>query len=523
MPGTPLSEQPRLRLEHIGKTFGRYRALDDVSFTIAKGELHGLVGQNGSGKSTLAKVLTGYHAPDAGSVVTVDSEVLRLPVRPEDLTHYGVAVVHQSFGLLDDLTVIENLRLSRFGHRRFTRRIDWGVERAAVTDVLERLDCDVDPNALVGSLSVELKATLAIARAIQSYEPGRGLIIFDESTRALNRDGLARFYTLIRGVLDSGASVLLICHRLEEVLEHTDRVTVLRDGKVAAGGLPTASLTEAELTRTMLGYALTRHVSTRGRSSSDAPGAATVTVSGLSGDIVQDLDLSVQSGEVVGLTGLDGSGHSEVPYLLSGAHPVSDGTMTLDGRTFDLASTSGGALTFLHAGVAMVPSDRDKHGLLMDESIKVNITLPRVREKSHPLRVEKGWERREVDGMVGRLGISPPEPEMLVSRLSGGNQQKVLLAKWLAGQPSLLLLDEPTQAVDVGARKDILQALEQTAARGCAVVIASTYADELAIVCDRVLVFHDGIVVAELSGELTEDEIIEATFRTHKQQSLAGA
>jgi ribose transport system ATP-binding protein len=525
MRATPSEAQPRLRLEHVSKTFGRYRALSDVSFDVSKGELHGIVGQNGSGKSTLAKILTGYHAPDSGSVVTVDGAVLDLPVRPADLDRCGVAVVHQSLGLLDDLTVIENLRLGHFGARRFSRRIDWSVERNAVVGVLERLECDVNLNALVGTLSAEQKATLAIARAIQSHEPGKGLIIFDESTKALNRDALTRFYALVRGVIDDGASVLLICHRLEEVLEHTDRVTVLRDGKLAATGLVTKDLTEAELTRTMLGYSLTAHTSrSAGRSARTSPAGDGVTVRGLTGPELQPLDLDIKAGEILGITGLVGSGFGSIAYMLSGAWPAQGGRLTVRGREIALTELSAQApRRLLEAGVSLVPRDRDEVGLMYDESISVNITLPRVRTRSHALRVDRAWERAEVSATIERLGISPPEPEMLISQLSGGNQQKVLLGKWLAGEPALLLLHEPTQAVDVGARRDILRALEDAADRGTSIIVASTYADELAMVCDRVLVFHEGEVVAELGAGASEDEILEATFRTHKDRALAGA
>jgi len=517
MERTPFLEQPRLRLEHISKTFGRYRALSDVTFDVRKGELHGIVGQNGSGKSTLAKVLTGYHAPDAGSVVTVDGVGVDLPVKPADLDRHGVAVVHQSLGLLDDLTVVENLRLGRFGARRFSRRIDWSAERAAVAGVLERLQCDVDLSAPVGMLTAEEKATLAIARAIQSHQPGKGLIIFDESTKALNRDALRRFYELVRSVIADGASVLLICHRLEEVLEHTDRVTVLRDGKVAATGLVTKDLTEAELTRTMLGYTLTGHHSRTAERSVKPPTTGSgVTVRALEGPDLHPLDLDVKPGEILGITGLVGSGFGSIVYMLSGAWPAHAGRLTVAGNEVDLGGGRHDPRRLLAAGVSLVPRDRDEVGLLYDQSVATNITLPRVRTRSGALRVDRGWERAEVARMIERLGISPPEPEMLISQLSGGNQQKVMLGKWLAGEPALLLLHEPTQAVDVGARKDILQALEDAADRGTSIIVASTYADELAMVCDRVLVFHEGEVVAELGVGATEDEILEATFRTHR-------
>jgi ribose transport system ATP-binding protein len=435
-----------------------------------------------------------------------------------------MAVVHQSLGLLDDLTVIENLRLGRFGARRFSRRIDWSAERAAVLGVLERLECEIALDAVVGTLRAEEKATLAIARAIQSHTPGNGLIIFDESTKALNRDALRRFYKLIRSIIDDGASVLLICHRLEEVLEHTDRVTVLRDGKLAATGLVTQQLSEAELTRTILGYSLTAHTSRSAeRAAQPARAGAGVRVTGLTGPALQPLDLEIKPGEILGITGLVGSGFGSIPYMLSGAWPAKGGQLTVNDLEIDLASGPHGPRRFLDAGVSLVPRDRDEVGLMYDETISVNITLPRVKSHSTTMRVDRSWERAEVASMIDRLGITPPEPEMLISQLSGGNQQKVMLGKWLAGEPALLMLHEPTQAVDVGARRDILKALEDAADRGTSIIVASTYADELAMVCDRILVFHDGEVVAELGAGASEDDIIEATFRIHKDEALASA
>ena len=325
-------------------------------------------------------------------------------------------------------------------------------------------------------------------------------------------------------MLAEGASVLLICHRLEEVLEHTDRVTVFRDGRVAAAGLVTKEVSEADLTRTMLGYELGDYVSPRVhgvQADVVAPEAGVRAVQVLGARLSEPIDLSIAPGEIVGLTGLDGSGFSECPYLLSGAHRAFQGKLSVGDAEIDLAGSPGGSPSYVNAGVVLIPRDRDVQGLLMDQSIRDNITLPRVAHYSSPLKVDTRWQEREVATMIDQLGISPGEPSMLVSALSGGNQQKVLLAKWLAGKPSLLLMDEPTQAVDVGARQDILTAITEAAAGGCAVVIASSYADELAMICGRVMVFHDGVVVRELTGQISEDEIIEATFANTKPAAAA--
>jgi ribose transport system ATP-binding protein len=507
-PTTPL----RLEATEVSKTFGRYRALDRVTIEVVPGELHGLVGQNGSGKSTFAKILTGIYPPDRGGRIEVDGEEMHLPVRPLEMRRHGLAVVHQTLGLLDDFTVLENLRLGRYGRRRLSRRIDWSAERAAVTGVMERLELDIDLNARVADLSAEAKAGVAIARALQDHAEGRGLIVFDESTRALSRDVLDRFYRLVRGVLADGAAALLICHRLEEVIEQTDRVTVLRDGRVAAGGLETASLTEAELARTMLGYTLTRHVSSRQSRAQAGDEWAPAVALGVAGGGVENLDVTVAPGEIVGLTGLIGSGYEDVPYLLAGARPATAGSLSLGERAIELVGGEGVGEKLIDAGVFLVPGQRDVLGLMMDQSIRDNITLPRVQSKGGRLFIGRRWQQEEVDTMIERLGITPAAPNMLVSALSGGNQQKVLLAKWLAGRPRFLLLDEPTQAVDVGARQDLLANVERVAEQGCPVLLASADAEELSALCDRIIVFREGSILAELSAGLSPDAIIEATF-----------
>ncbi|WP_345731026.1 ATP-binding cassette domain-containing protein, partial [Cryptosporangium minutisporangium] len=254
--------QPRLRIDNVSKTFGRNRALRNVSLNVQPGEIHALVGQNGSGKSTLAKILTGFHPADPGGRIVVDGAELALPVRPLEARARGLAVVHQSLGLVNDHSVVENLRVGRFRATRWSRRIRWNEERAAAAEVLERLGCVVSLDAPVGSLREEDRASVAIARALQDAqraqgaESGQGVIIFDESTRSLNRETLEHFYEILDDVVVTGTSVLLITHRLDEVIEAADRVTVLRDGVAVEADRPTVGLTEADLVHLLLGRAL---------------------------------------------------------------------------------------------------------------------------------------------------------------------------------------------------------------------------------------------------------------------------
>jgi ribose transport system ATP-binding protein len=511
-PGAP---QPaagvlRLRGTAISKTYRSQRALNDVEVALAPGELHGLVGQNGSGKSTLMKILSGYHAPDAGGRLELDGLAVQLPVRVPDLRRHGIAVVHQSLGLIPEFTALDNIRAGRWRAARWSRRIQRRHEEDQAIKVLQRLGQTVDLDRPVSQLSAESRATVAIARALQDYEPGRGVILLDEATRALTRPSLAHFYELLRAVMAEGASVLLVSHRLEEVLEACDRITVLRDGEVVAPAVPATELDEARLTRLMLGYEQRAHARQNGRARDER----VAEVTGLRGGVVEDFTVRIGRGEIVGITGLAGSGFEEVPYLLAGASRADGGVLTLGERPIDLGSSGRASVeSLIAAGVFLIPEKRDEEGLAVEMSILDNLTLPRVGEKGRRWLIGRSWQLDEAQEMILRLGITPPRPEALVSTLSGGNQQKVLLGKWLAGQPRLLLLHEPTQGVDVGARGDIINVLRAEAERGCGVLMSATDVGDLALICDRVLIMRDGRVVAELTGEFDQDDIVEATFR----------
>ncbi len=501
------SGAPRLELRRLSKSFGASQALRDASMVVEPGEVHGLVGENGSGKSTLVKILSGYHGPDAGELL-IDGQAVELPVRPGAVRRLGLSVVHQDLGLIDAFSVVENMRVGVFGVRRFSRAIRWREERRLARDSLQSLGAEIDPEAPVGGLSAAERAEVAIARALQHHEPGRGVIMFDESTRALPREPRRHFHTLVRGIVQRGTSVLLVSHQLDEVLEHTDRVTVLRDGRVVASGVPTAELSEHELIRLMLG----RELATVARqpTRATAPAQPRAEIRDLRGEVVTDASFSVGRGEIVGITGLLGSGFEEVPYLLAAASAPHQGSLLLDGRQFHLRRTSVREL--LDAGVALVPERRDVEGLAFSESVRSNVTLPRVRQRGGAALLGESWQDEEADWVVSQLGVRPADPSMAVGQLSGGNQQKVLIGKWLCGQPKLLLLHEPTQGVDVGARRDLELAIGRAADAGAAVVLAGMDAAELAQMCDRVLVMREGRLAAELKDEISPESIIDAVY-----------
>ncbi|MGZ4493358.1 MAG: sugar ABC transporter ATP-binding protein [Nocardioides sp.] len=503
-----LPAAPRLEVANISKTFGSTRVLTDASLVVRPGELHALLGQNGSGKSTLVKILTGYHAPDAGGSIAFDEQPLRLPVDWDDAHEAGVAVVHQDFGLLDHLTVAENIGVGGFERTRYLRRVDWRAQRRVAARVLGDLQLDISPTTLVGELSASHRAGVAIARAMRDLVPGQGLVILDESTRSLGREELAQFHAMLKRIRAAGTAMLLVSHSLGEVLAHTDNVTVLRDGHVAGAGLATAEQTEQSIARIMLGKEVD---SIAARPSAEATYAPQVSIAELRGPGADGLDLQIGAGEVVGLTGMPGSGFESIPYLIAGATPAWGGRLSVGKKVVDLATTT--VASAIGAGVVLIPERRDRDGLAMSLSVRDNISLPTLRKHGNRFWVSKDWQHQQTTEAIRTLGIRPNAPSRLISELSGGNQQKVLLAKWMSVGPTLMIMHEPTQAVDVGARSDILNAVHRAAASGVSVLLVSVESSDLAAACDRVLVYEGPGRLREIRSN-DPDVILDAVYST---------
>jgi ribose transport system ATP-binding protein len=505
--GTHATVRARLRLEHVSKTFAGRTVLRDVSLTVRPGELHGIVGQNGSGKSTLAKVISGYHAPDPGAAVLVDGEALALPPRISDLRRVGVSVVYQDLGLIRAASVVENVRIGAMRGRPWTGRVDWAREERAARAALDRLGFRGSLRAKVADLVPADRARVAIARALQDHQDGKGLILFDESTRALPADALDDFYAIVRQLLSEGTAALMIGHRLGEILTHCDTVSALRDGALVIADRPAATLDEGELARSMLGRRLA-DLRLSKRATAPTP---QVRVRGLDADgLAEPLSLELSPGEVIGLTGLPGSGFEQVPALLAGAADARGGTLELDGDQLDLVHVR--VAQMVRRGVVLVPEDRLQEGLSIGHSVRDNVTLPWLTRHGRPWAAGGRWRAAQTRTVIDELDVRPADPEQMLGRLSGGNQQKVLLGKWLAGSPRLLLLNEPTQAVDVAARQDIVRAIHRVAEAGTPVLVASTEVADLSLLCHRILVFRDGRVHAELAGDADEASILAATY-----------
>jgi ribose transport system ATP-binding protein len=504
----------RLEVSGASKTYGRRQVLSDVSLDVAPGEVHALAGHNGSGKSTLVKILSCYHEADAGLEIRIDGVTpARFPMPVAELREAGITVVHQDLGLAEDLTVLENLRVGRYKRRR-TGTIDWKAESEVAIEAFRKVGLSIDLNQPVRRLDAADRAAVAIARCLQDIKPGSGLVIFDEATQALPLEMLETFYGLIRRFVADGTSALVVSHRVDDILGFADSVSVLRDGKLVATATRTANLTPTELTGTLLGGteapAMVEKLK-RGRakgSGADAPlglQAEKITGGSLSG-----FDLEVRKGEIVGLTGLLGDGFTEAPYLLAGARPLSGGTIRVGDAVLDEKSS---IQDFLDAGVAFVPGSRANEGLALPLSVRENLTLPRVSQRDRPWLLRNGWQVDEARGAIERFAIRTPSEDSLCSTLSGGNQQKLLLAKWLLQEPDALILLEPTAGVDIGARKDLLDALVEASGEGTAVVYASLDFEDLAEYCDRVVVVSSGRASVSLEAPLTAHDIASAVYR----------
>jgi ribose transport system ATP-binding protein len=489
-----VAHSARLALRGLDKTFGSTKVLWGVDLIVEAGEVHGLAGQNGSGKSTLVKIITGVYAPDAGAALEIDGRRVHLPVRWPEVHAAGISVVHQDLGLLDQLTVADNVCIGGFPRQRLSHRISRQQQLELTSRALARIGSDIDPERLTGTLSAPERAEVAVARALRDHRKGEGVIIMDESTRAMAGTDLVRVHRVLRALAREGTSVILISHSLPELLEVTDRVTILRDGRVAGDRLATASLTEPEIARRMLGSdALAAEVGYRDSpadGSAVAPLAPAVVVDGLSGRRVRDLSFGVGPGEVVGVTGRPGSGYEDLPYLMTGA--VRPAAGRLESGTASLDLTRASIADCRRAGLALVPERRGQHGLAVELSVRDNVTLPNLRRRGRRWFVGHAWQQAESDAAVQTFDIRPRDTSRVVKSLSGGNQQKVLLAKWLGSRPRVLVLHEPTQAVDVGARRDILLAIRRAANDGIAIVLVSGEPSDLCAVCDRIYVVSPG-------------------------------
>jgi ribose transport system ATP-binding protein len=514
--GDAFGLQSVLELENLSKRFGGVQALDCVSLTIAAGEVHGLLGENGSGKSTLIKVLAGFHAPDSGEL-RINGEVVPLPLHAGKFRELGIAFVHQDLGLIPSLTVLENLRIADFSvSGKYHWRIPWSRERQQARASFERYGLSLDPSALVSSLKPVERALLAIIRAVEEMRAeeaayGRnGLLVLDEPTVFLPKADADQLFRTVRDIASGGDAVLFVSHDLDEVRDVTDKVTVLRDGR-NAGTVITADATEIELVELIIGRRLATLVREHDRSDSDA--AVHTSVRDLTGGVLESLSFDLCEGEVLGITGLMGSGFEEVPYFLFGDRKPQSGTMEIGGVTMALGELDPRRAVDL--GIALVPADRQLDGAVGSLPIVDNVTLQVIDEFFDRFVLRRDRMNNKAAELMQTYDVRPPQPRLLYGSLSGGNQQKALLAKWMQIDPKLLLLHEPTQGVDIGAREQVMKLVRDAAHRGTSVICASSDYEQLSMVCDRVLVLGRGRIVQVLQGDdVTKERIAQQCYNS---------
>ena len=456
-----------------------------------------------------SRILAGFHAPDPGGQLTICGVDVPLPLAPGAFRRHRISFVHQHLGLIPALTVLENMLIGRLAASR-SIAIDWNRERRKVAARFEAYGLSIDPNRKLSDLSPVQRALLAIVRATDEMESGdgsgNGLLVLDEPTPFLPRRDVDQLFDVVRSVVRTGASVIFVSHDVDEVLEITDRATVLRDGRVVAR-LVTSQSSKQQFIEAIVG----RRLSMAERLGPPAARAATqVEVAGLSGGAIARLDFSAGEGEIVGLTGLIGSGYDEIPYLLYGAKPAT-GDLRLGGKVISLAGLTPRAA--IDSGIVLIPADRPGAGAIGALSVADNVTMPVIGVGIRRWLLNRTDLLRRAAALDEQFDVRPPDPRLAMSNLSGGNQQKVLLAKWFQRSPRLVLLDEPTQGVDIGARQTVFRHIANAAQTGATVLCASSDYGQLAAICSRVLIFSGGRVVAALVGsEITKEAIAERSL-----------
>ncbi|MDQ3865027.1 MAG: sugar ABC transporter ATP-binding protein, partial [Actinomycetota bacterium] len=496
---SPPGGQRTHRLVGVGKSFPGVRALDEVNLEISSGEIVALVGENGAGKSTLVKILAGVHEPDEGAV-EIDGHRVRLQ-HPDDAFAAGISVIYQHFSLVPVLSVAENMFLGRemrFGKSGVMRR------RAMVREarrVLDELGLDVDADAPVESLTVGHRQMVEVGKAMLGQA---WLIVMDEPTSALTNRERDQLYGLIERLVNRGMAILYISHKMEEIFHLASRAVVLRDGR-HVDDADLSSTTEADLVKMMVG----RQVDEVFPRTESQAGEVVLRVENLSdGGLLRDATFSVRSGEIVVLSGLMGSGRSEVLECVFGLSKLQGGKVEIAGEELEDHTPEAVA----SRGVAFIPEDRHEAGIVPAMSTQHNLGLVWTRRHSKGGIIRPQAERTMARSVIDRLNVRPPNPASAVESLSGGNQQKVVLGKWLATDPRILLLDEPTRGVDVGAKSEIHKLVGELKTHGVAILMVSSELPEVLGVADRIVVMHEGRSVAELERGVTEQEVMRYAF-----------
>jgi ribose transport system ATP-binding protein len=497
-----MEQQPLLRMEGISKRFAGVQALDGVDFEVYPAEILGFVGENGAGKSTLVKILSGVYSRDQGSVWFKGQPIeIRSPHEAQEV---GISTIYQELALVPHLSVAENIFLNREPRRvRPIGLVDFGMQKRQAEEIMADLGVEIPGGRMVKDLTVAAQQMVEIAKAISRNAT---LILMDEPTSALSSKEVDALFTLMHRLKEKGVSVVFISHRLEEVLEVVDRVIVMRDGH-RVGTLSREEATETNIIRLMVG----REVGLFPKE--EAPiGEPVLEVRNISGtNGVRNVSFSVRKGEILGLAGLVGAGRTEVARLICGVDCITAGTLLLDGKEVKINNPSDA----VDSGIGWVPEDRKQHGLVLMMDVKSNITLAILKRISGLAGNVRARAQREIaEEYVKALSIATPGISQITSSLSGGNQQKVVLAKWLSAKPKLLIMDEPTRGIDVGAKAEVHALMSRLAKEGMAILMISSEMPEIIGMSDRVIVMCQGRVTGEFSRpNLSQEEIMTCATR----------
>ncbi|WP_416418127.1 sugar ABC transporter ATP-binding protein [Paenarthrobacter aromaticivorans] len=480
-----------LTVQGLSKTFTGQRALNEVSLDLRAGEVHALLGQNGCGKSTLIKCLAGFHHADEGARVLLDGEPVAFPYEPTKAASLGLVFVHQDLGLIPNLSITENFEASRrYGTRLFSK-ISWARMTANTKATLTELGHgDLDPTTPVGRLPIAHQTIVAIARALSTASEGAKVLVLDEPTAALPDAEAVLLFNAVRKVVDRGVAVLYVTHKLEELPAFADRATVLRDGR----NVDTVDIRETDRDR-LVHLIVGKEVA----ATSDIPKPhitaerELMAVQGISGTRLRDVSFNIRAGEIIGIAGMLGSGRSELARILFGAQKPSAGTIFVRGRKTCFKTPRDA----VDHKIALIPEDRRREGGVLDMSVGKNLTIPSTKKFWQGVRIAKTAEEKWISQKIHDYDVRPAESARPFRVLSGGNQQKVVIAKWLETKPDVVIFDEPVQGVDIGARAEIFSLISQAASQGAAVILISSELDQMISLSHRVLILRRGRIVAD--------------------------
>lgn len=493
---------PFLQMEGIVKIFPGVKALEDINLSLYKGEVLALMGENGAGKSTLMKILTGVYQKNEGKIFIDGSEVEIKNIKEAE--KLGISMIHQELSVLPNLTVAENLFLGNEKINKLTKKLDRKTMNSMCNDYLKQIGCNVNPDELVKNISIGEMQMLEIAKAISKNS---NIIVMDEPTTALTEAETEKLFKVVKMLTSKNIAIIYISHRLDEIFTICDRINVLRDGKYV-GEVQVKDVTKDDLITMMVGRKLEEQYPYK------VPDKVTPILKlkdiCLDG-VIHNINLEVRAGEILGMSGLMGAGRTEVAKVIFGEYKKTSGSIEINGKELNINTPKDA----INNGIAYLSEDRKKEGLVLPLSVRDNMTLASLDKfEKKNFSINKAAERDTVDKYIKDLSIKTPNQEQLIKNLSGGNQQKVILAKWLIQSPKILIIDEPTKGIDVGAKKEIYDVLNKLKANGTAVIMISSDMQEVLGISDRVVVMHEGKITGELGrNDATQENIMKLAIK----------